>query len=172
MLLNPHTVVQAATVPTELERAAEAYDAAAERLRGVLARLPHYLGELDLAEDVNWDSMASDAYRSVLGLLRLPAEVMMVEISTLASEANSIAADLRHYAQQARSLLTLLSAVPAVPLAPGAGPGIGGGQFEGLWHEARTALEGHASRFTEFIDRHGGIPSLLHEDLRRTMLPG
>ncbi|TLP97416.1 hypothetical protein FEF26_07365 [Nesterenkonia salmonea] len=170
MILNPHTVFHAGTVPIELERAAEAYDAAAGRLRGVLARLPDYLGELDRAEDVNWDSMASDAYRAVLGLLRLPAEVMIVEVSTLAAQANAIAADLRYYAQQARTLLTLLSAGSGIPLGDAASGAAD--QFTGLWHEARGALEGHASRFTEFIDRHGGIPSLLHEDLRGSILPG
>ncbi|WP_147383467.1 hypothetical protein [Nesterenkonia natronophila] len=154
------------TVPAELERAAEAYDAAAERLRGVLARLPDYLADLDRAKEVNWDSMTSDAYRSVLSLLRVPAEVMTSEVAALAAEADSIAADLRYYAQQARSLMTLLSLANGVPAGMEAASDTASEWIEGLWQESQDALNSTAARFTEFIERHGGIPTLLEHGRR------
>lgn len=168
MIFNVQSAILSTTVPAQLEQTAESYDAAAERLRGVLARLPDYLAQLDRAEEVNWDSMSSDAYRSVLGLLRLPAEVMIVEVSVLASDANAIAADLRYYARQARTLVSILSA-GAAGIESGADEL--SGRLDGLWNEARDALDGHASRFREYLDRHGGIPTFLHEDLRRSLLP-
>jgi hypothetical protein len=166
MIFHPHMTIHATTVPSELERAAEAYDAAAERLRGVLARLPDYLADLDRAQEVNWDSMTSDAYRSVLALLRVPAEVMISEVAALAAEADSIAADLRYYAQQARSLMSLLSLPSGVPAGMEAASDATGEWIEGLWRESRDALNSTAARFTEFIDRHGGIPTLLEHGLR------
>ncbi|TLP78973.1 hypothetical protein [Nesterenkonia sphaerica] len=150
------------SVPAELDRAAEGYEAAAGQLRAVLARLPDYLAELDAAKEVNWDSMTSDAYRSVLALLRAPAELMMTEVAALAAEADGIAADLRSYAQQARYLGSLLSLTNGVP----AGLEAAGDWVEGLWRDSTEALSSSAARFTEFIDRHGGIPTVLEQMLR------
>lgn len=171
MIFNPQTIITASTVPAELERAAAAYDGAAERLRRVLARLPEYLGELTRAEEVNWDSMTSDAYRSVLELLRLPGEVMIVDVSALAAEAETIAADLRYYAQQARGLLSLLTGDSGVQMGIEAASGAATAHMESLWNDARAALEGTAGRFTEFVDRHGGVP-LGDDGIRQMVLPG
>ncbi|WP_120003880.1 hypothetical protein [Nesterenkonia muleiensis] len=171
MFIGADVTAAVTTVPLQLSQAAEAYDDAAFRLRGVLAKLPEYQGQLDRVEEVHWDSMASDAFRSVLQLLRLPAKLMIVELSALAAEASSIADDLRHYAQQAQNLISLMLSVTAsVPLLDMAW-GAAAEQFEQVWQQATSALGGDAAHFVEFIDRHGGIPHILEQGVRQAVLP-
>lgn len=171
MFINPDIVVAITTVPLQLTQAAEAYDDAAARLHGVRTTMPEYLGQLELAEQVNWDSMASESYRSVLQLLKVPGKLMILELSALAAEARSIADDLRGYAQQAQNLMSLLTGFSAsMPVLDTAWEMVSE-RFQAAWQEATSALDGDAAQFVEFIDRHGGIPQIIEQGARHVLRP-
>lgn len=171
MLTYVGAVVANTTVPLQLIQAADAYDDAAARLSGVLAKLPPYLEQLDRAEQVNWDSMASVSFRSVLQALRVPGKLMSLELSALVTEAKTIAANLRHYAQLAQNLISLLNtaevSMPGLETAWDAAAD----RFELAWQEATSALDGDAAVFVEFIDRHGGIPRIVEQAARELVRP-
>ncbi|WP_150460932.1 hypothetical protein [Nesterenkonia ebinurensis] len=100
---------QASTIPQQLYTAADAYDDAAGRLRRVLAKVPDYFAQIDAAERVHWDSMASRTFRTALEALRIPGEFLTAESAALAAQAEAVAADLRSYGDQARYVMSLIS---------------------------------------------------------------
>lgn len=159
MLISPEVVAAITTVPWQLNQAAEAYDDAAARLSGVLAKMPPYLERLDEVEQVHWDSMASQSFRAVLHLLRAPGHLMSGELVQLISAAQTIATDLRHYAQQAQSVIFSLGVVAGTVTE----------QLDSIWQEAVSSLSGEAEKFVEFIDRHGGIPHSIEEGIRQVL---
>lgn len=159
MSFSPEVVAAITTVPWQLNQAADAYDDAANRLSSVLAQMPPYLERLDEVEQVHWDSMASQSFRTVLHLLRAPGQLMSVELMQLISAAQSIAADLRNYAQQAQSVIVSLGAVTGAVTD----------QLDSVWQEAASSLSSEAERFVEFIDRHGGVPHSIQQGIRQVL---
>lgn len=159
MLISPEVVAAITTVPWQLNQAADAYDDAANRLGSVLAKMPPYMERLHEVEQVHWDSMASESFRAVLQLLKAPGHLMSLELVQLISAAQSIAADLRHYAQLAQSVTFSLGAVTGAVTE----------QLDSIWQEAVSSLSGEAVRFVEFIDRHGGIPHSIEQGVRQVL---
>lgn len=144
-----------------LERHAEAYATAATTLRQIGERVEDYRRELIMAEGVEWQAEAGDAFREVINRLHQPGEFLQRETSVLAAEADLIAKDLRATAETSRAIGGMMRSLSGVDLSL-VNIGMGVERLKELRDEAAEALQSPHS-MTEFVDRHGGVP----EPLRR-----
>src|SRR5699024_9160146 len=145
----------------ELERTAAAYRDAAKVLRGIPDRAEQYLVLLQAAQQVEWSSEAGTAFRQLLEALRQPGTMLQAAAPQLAATAELIAADLSSYADTARQLATVVSALSGVDLLAVAHD-LGADRVEGMRRAAAEAGADAAS-LVVYVQQNSGIPGLLRE---------